>query len=152
MNHLILSQCHKSILYLNHYLLHLLLWQLPFIILANMTCQIGMFTVFKNEIQVATCLLRVNELNDVFVLDDREDIKFEMNSLELLLGNVLERYFFNGVFGFVILFLSLKNNRVRAFPNGFDQQIRTYFGKLFFVMVTFLHRYFYTIQYYLLNR
>jgi len=44
-----------------------------------------------------------------------------MNSFKLFLCDVLKRYFFDGIFGFFILFLSLIDNRIGAFPDRFDK-------------------------------
>lgn len=152
MNDFVLSQSDKGILDLEHYLLHLLLRQFALVVLPDVAGQVSVLAVLKHQIQVPTRLLRVDQLDYILVLYHRKNIQLKMNSLQLLLGYVLQRYFLYGVLGFVILLLGLKNYRVRALADGFDQQIGTYFGKLFFVMVTFLHRYFYTIQYYLLYR
>ena len=70
MNDFVLSESDKGIFDLDHDFLDLLFGQLPFMILPNMTGQIGVLAMLEYKIKVSGSLFRVYQLNDILVLDD----------------------------------------------------------------------------------
>lgn len=62
-----------------------------------MTFQISVFAVLKNQIQISGGLFGIDELDDVFVLDDGKDVDFEVNSFELFGFDIFKGDFFDGV-------------------------------------------------------
>ena len=70
MNDFVLSESDKGIFDLDHDFLDLLFGQLTFMILPNMTGQIGVLAMLEYKIKVSGSLFRVYQLNDILVLDD----------------------------------------------------------------------------------
>ena len=111
-------------------------------ILSNVTRQIGVLAMLKHKIKVSGSLFGVYQLNDVFMLDDWEYINFNVNSLELLFGDVFQGYFFYGIFGLLVLFVSFIDDGVGALSDGFIEEVGADFSEFFFIHVACLHKFY----------